>query len=280
MNKHIILGEINSLRIDRFTAPGVYLMAEDEEDILLPNQYVIDDMYVDDVIDVFVYTDSEDRLVATTDKPYAKLHEFAYVNIVDTMKFGAFADWGLPKDLFIPNSKQKVPFKKGDRRIVYIEKDEKSERLNGVEKIQKFLTTDTSKLSKNQEVNILVFATTELGYKVIVNNKYEGLIYKNEVFEKVRVGFRAKAYIKLIRDDHKLDLSLQKIGDGKIAHSKDVVYELLKESNGSLPYNYKSDASLINKIFKMSKKSFKKSLTTLQDKDLIEVKENGIFIKE
>lgn len=278
VDKTITLGKMNRLLIDRFTAPGAYLMSENEEDVLLPNQYVTDEMKQDDEIDVFVYTDSEDRLVATTLKPKVMRDEFALLKCVDVTDFGAFMDWGLMKDLLVPKNRQKNPIKIGDTRFIRVIQDEKSERLIGVEKIGAFLSTDTKGLHPKDRVEILVIAKTPLGFKVIVENKFEGVLYENELFEKVAVGDRRDAYIKKIRSDGKLDLSLQAIGREKNSALEEQVLSLLKANKGILPYNSKSDAELIKQVFSMSKKNFKATLTKLRTENIIDVREDGIFL--
>ena len=279
INQHIELGHINTLRIDRFTVPGAFLMAEDEEDLLLPNQYVTDELVIDQELDVFVYTDSEDRLVATTVRPPAILDEFGFFEVVDVANFGAFVDWGLPKDLLVPKNRQKTPFKVGDKRFLRIVKDDRSERLIGVEKISQFLSHQPTGYHTNRAVDLLVIAKTPLGYKVIVDNNYEGLIFANEIFERIATGDRKKGFIKFVRPDGNMDITLQPIGAEKHDAASHKVLTLLEENGGSLPYNYKSDAELIKNTFGLSKKSFKRTLTHLQDTGKIEVKETGIYLK-
>jgi len=276
INKIIKVGLINSLKIVRETDNGLYLEDEEHNEVLLPNAYVEADMEFDSVIDVFVYRDSEDRLVAITDFPKVYKDQFGFVKVVDIVPFGAFVDIGLPKDLLVPKNRQKTPFRVGEKRFVRVIEDEETNRLIGVEKITSYLSRDTSSLNKNDEVEILIFAKTDLGYKVIVNNNFEGLIYHNEIFEKLNVGDKKTAYIKNIRtEDNKLDISLQPIGSGKYDKFTSKILGLLNTS-GALPYNYKSDANDIQKIFGMSKKNFKKSLTILQNDGKITINDEGI----
>jgi predicted RNA-binding protein (virulence factor B family) len=251
-NDFLKLGHINSLKIDRETLHGLFLVSKDEKDVLLPKIYVKKSMKVGDIIDVFLYTDSEDRLIATTLTPKAKLNEFAFFEVVDVTSFGAFVDWNLPKDLLVPKKLQKTPFKIGEKRFLRVVYDEKTDRLVASEKFNNFFTKDVKGLHKYQEVDILVILKTPLGYKVIVNNRYEGLIYNNEIFQTINIGDTLKAYVKNIRKDNNIDLSLRKIGS-KVDVS-DKVVELLKQNNGIMPYNYKSDAQLIKEVFSMSKK--------------------------
>lgn len=278
MNLTIAIGEVNTLRVERDTDYGLYLRAENFEEVLLPNQYVMEaDMPIGAEIEVFIYTDSEDRPVATTKYPYAKLGEFAYLTVVDYQRFGAFVNWGLPKDLFVPLSQQKCHFHIGSKYILRVCLDTETGRLYGTHKIGKWLSHEPKDLNVNQEVDILVLSKTPLGYKVIIENLYEGMLFDNEIFETLKVGDRKKAYIKKIRQDGKLDLSLQPIGK-KIAgdvHETKIV-EILKEKNRYIALNSKSDAEAIMKIFGLSKKSFKRTLTSLLEQKKIELFEEGI----
>jgi len=277
INEHIQLGEINTLKINRITEPGIYLEAQDEEVVLLPNAYITNDMHLDDELEVFIYTDSEDRLVATTQTPYGMKNQFMFTKVVDTTSFGAFVDWGLLKDLFVPKNRQKNPFREGDMRIVRIIEDEETSRLIGVEKITSFLSSDTQKLEKNQEVEILLFAKTPMGYKVIINNTYEGMIYKNEIFSDVNVGEKLTAYIKNVRDDGKVDVSLQPIGRTNAADiNTKKVLDVLEQNFNDLPYNYKTDADTIKELFGISKKAYKRALTKLVEDNIIKIDENGM----
>jgi len=278
-NKHLELGVINTLLVDRETPHGLFLLSEDEKDVLLPQAYVTKDMQVGSLLDVFLYTDSEDRLIAITLNPKAKLDEFGFFEVVDVAKFGAFVDWGLPKDLLVPNKLQKNPFKVGDKRFLKVVYDERTHRLVGSEKTQDFFREKPKGLHPNKEVKIVIISKTPLGFKCIVEDKYEGLIYKNEVFEKIEIGQERQAYIKTIRKDGNLDISLVQIGSKKKSSDADKVIELLKQNGGIMPYNYKSDADLIVDVFSMSKKAYKRTLTKLQEDKLIEVKDTGIYLK-
>jgi predicted RNA-binding protein (virulence factor B family) len=280
LSKHLTLGCMNTLRVDRDTTPGLYLMAEDEQDVLLPGQYVTEDMVQDTLVEVFLYTDSEDRLVATTLKPTAMLDEFALFNVIDVAPFGAFVDWGLTKDLLVPNMFQKTPFAVGEKRYLKVVYDERTHRLVGTEKLGDFFERRVKGLTVNNEAKILVISKTPLGFKCIVNDKYEGLIYHSDIFEKIELGDERTAYVKTIRKDGNIDLSLRKPGSKKSGDSADKVFALLEENNGIMPYNYKSDAELIKDIFGLSKKDFKRSLTKLVDEGKIEVKDTGIYIKD
>ncbi|WP_457743535.1 CvfB family protein [Sulfurimonas sp.] len=274
------LGIINTLIIDRLTTPGAYLMAQDGNDVLLPGQYLTNEMKEGDLLDVFLYTDSEDRLVATTLKPKAMLDQFSLMDVVDVAPFGAFLNWGLPKDLFIPNMFQKTPFQVGDKRFVRVIYDERTHRLVATEKLGDFFDRKVKGLAVNKEADIVVISKTPLGFKCIVNDKYEGLIYHNEIFENIQLGDKKIAYVKTVRKDGNIDLILRKPGSKKAGGSSEKVLDILKENKGIMPYNYKSDAELIKTIFGLSKKDFKRSLTTLQDSGKIEVKDTGIYLKK
>ncbi|CAA6806587.1 MAG: S1 RNA binding domain [uncultured Sulfurovum sp.] len=278
MNQTLAIGEINTLCVERDTDFGLYLRAENLEEVLLPNIYVMeDDMPIGAEIDVFLYTDSEDRPVATTKLPYAQLGEFGYFTVVDYQRFGAFVNWGLPKDLFVPLSQQKCHFHIGSKYILRVCLDKETGRLYGTHKIGKWLSKDTEYLEVNEKVNILVLSETPLGHKVIVENKHEGMLFENEIFEKLKVGERKVAYVKKVRKDGKLDLSLQPIGKKQnIDTFEEKILELLKEKEGLIAINSKSSAEDIMKVFAMSKKNFKRSVTALIAAKKIELFEQGI----
>jgi len=261
MDKIIKLGELNTLTIDRITEPGIYLMAQDEETVLLPNAYITNEMEVGKDIEVFVYTDSEDRLVSTTLSPMGMLNDIVALEVVDLLPFGAFVDMGLPKDLLVPKNKQKSSFSVGQTRVVRIIEDEHTGRLIGTEK---FSLEDASKdFSKNDEVEILVYAKSPLGYKVVVNAKHEGMIFHTEIFENIDIGQSKRAYVKYVRDDGKMDICLQKIGQRDVNDLEQRVIDILNENGGELGFTYKSDAEDIKDVFSMSKKAFKATLTKL-----------------
>jgi len=280
LNLSIAIGEINTLRVERDTDYGLYLKSENFEEVLLPNIYVMEaDMPIGAEIEVFVYTDSEDRPVATTKMPYAKLGEFGYFTVVDYKQYGAFVNWGLPKDLFVPLSQQKCHFHIGSKYILRVCLDAETGRLYGTHKIGKWLSTETKDLKTNQKVDVLVLSQTPLGYKVIIENLYEGMLFENEIFETLKVGDRKIAYIKQVRKDGKLDLSLQPIGKSATADVNEVkILEIIEENNGYLPVNSKSDADSISKLCSMSKKSFKRTITSLVEAKKVELFDKGIRV--
>ncbi len=277
MNKNIEVGCINTLRINREEPQGFYLGAKDEEEILLPNAYKNIKTTIGDEIDVFVYHDSEDRLTATTQMPYAKLNEFALLEVVDVAPFGAFLEWGLTKHLMVPKKFQKTPFKVGQKRVIKVVKDLQTDRLIGVEKFGKFLSHKRPFYNQNDKVKLFVVARTPLGFKVIVDNKHEGMLFENEVFEKLNVGDEKEGFIKQIRKDLKIDVSLQPIGKKiKDESAEEKILQVLRENNYTLNCNYKSDPETIQNLFGLSKKVYKRALTSLQEKKAIKIEDEGI----
>jgi len=279
-NLTINIGEINTLEVMRDTDYGLFLESKDEDEVLLPNAYVEEvDMPIGALIDVFIYTDSEDRPVASTKLPYAMLGEYGYFTVVDYKSYGAFVNWGLPKDLFVPLSQQKEYFNIGTKYILRVCLDEQTGRLYATQKIGKYFLRDTKGLHPNKEMELLILAKTPLGYKVIADNLYEGMLFDNEIFEEIKKGDRKKGYIKTIRKDGKLDLSLQPIG--KKANSDDAqnrVLAQLNESGGEMAFTYKSDAQEIKKVFGLSKKNYKRALTGLIESKKIELLESSVRV--
>ncbi len=279
MTEKIKIGEINTLRIDRDSDYGLFLMDEEENSVLLPNAYVQEDMKIGDTIEVFVYKDSQDREIATTLRPIAKVNEFALMKVTDSAPFGAFVDWGLPKELLVPKKMQKNPLEIGKSYIIFVTLDEQTNRVVGDTRIGRYLNHDPKKMKELKEVDLLIIAKTPLGYKAIVNNRFEGMLYHNELYTKLNIGQTCKGYVKKVRDDGKFDLSLNPLGKAKNQQDTEKIIELLKTNNNTLPFTYKSEASQISEMFGMSKKSFKKALTTLIQEDKIVLNENSITVK-
>lgn len=273
----IQIGEYNTLRILRATKVGLFL-GNDTEDILLPNKYVPKDFHIGDDITVFVYLDHEERQVATTLKPYIKLNEFAHLKVNYINKFGAFLDWGLEKDLFVPFKEQARPMEEGKRYLVYMHLDEKTNRLVASSKTNQFLSNENLDLQRNEEVDILISHITDAGINVIINQKHKGLAYKNEVYDDVKPGMKTKGYIKTIRPDGKIDVLLRKIGVEAIEPSSQVILDELKANRGFLRLTDNSHPEDIKTVLKMSKKNFKKAVGNLYKQKLIEIKEDGIYL--
>ena len=279
-NLNIKIGEINTLEVMRDTDYGYFLEAKDENEVLLPNVYVMEDeMPMGSLIDVFIYTDSEDRPVATTKMPYAKLGEYGYFTVVDYKPYGAFVNWGLPKDLFVPLSQQKEHFTIGKKYLLRVCLDAQTDRLFATQKIGKYFNREMKGLHQNKSFDAIILAKTPLGFKVVADNQYEGMLFTNEIFEKLRIGDVKKVYIKNVRKDFKLDLSLQPIGkEAKIGEGEGAILQVLKEAEGTLPFTYKSDADDIKAKFGMSKKNFKRTLTELIESKQIELTDNSIVL--
>jgi predicted RNA-binding protein (virulence factor B family) len=275
----IEIGKYNTLKIERDTQVGLYL-TDGKEDILLPNKYVPREFEIGEEIIVFVYLDHEERPVATTLEPYIYLNEFALLRVNYTNKFGAFLDWGLEKDLFVPFREQARPMEKGKRYLVYMYIDEKSNRLVGTSKINQFLNNENLTVEKGEEVDLIISHITDMGINVIINEQHKGLMYKDEVYEDLRTGDRMKGYIKTIRPDNKIDVSLQKEGFENIEPNAEKILDELRASRGFLRLNDDSHPKDIKTVLKMSKKTFKKAIGTLYKQKLIEIKEDGIYLAE
>ena len=273
IDEKIKQGVVNTLKVNRVSEPGIYLISGDETEVLLPNAYVKKEMAIDSLLDVFIYTDSEDRLVATTLKPYLYLNEFANLKIVDSAKFGYFVDIGLPKDLLVPKNRQKGTYNIGSYKVLQMQFDERTSRLIASEKY--ILEEEPKNLKQGDEVEIILYSKTPLGFKVIVNNLFDGMIFHSEIFENLKIGDKKRAYIKNLREDKKLDISLQKIGE-KVDSNK--VLEILKANGGVLNFTYKSDAEDIKNMFAMSKKAFKATLTKLIDEKKINLENDRICL--
>ena len=273
----IQIGDYNTLQILRDTKVGLYL-GDENEAILLPKKYVPKDFFIGDDITVFVYLDHEERPVATTLKPYIKLNEFAHLKVNYINKFGAFLDWGLEKDLFVPFKEQARLMEEGKRYLVYMFLDEKTNRLVASSKTNQFLSNENLDLKRNEEVDILISHITDAGINVIINQKHKGLAYKNEVYADVKPGMKTKGYIKTIRPDGKIDVLLRKIGLDAIEPSSQVILDELQANRGFLRLSDSSHPEDIKTVLKMSKKNFKKALGNLYKQKLIEIKEDGIYL--
>ena len=272
----IEIGKTNNLRIVKTVDFGLYLDGYEAGEILLPTRYLPKKFEIDEYIDVFIYKDSEDRLIATTEMPFVKVGEFALLKVKAIDRMGAFMDWGLMKDLLVPFSEQQVRMEQGKKYIVRVYVDETTQRIVASARIEKFLDTSPHDYTENQEVEILIANQTELGYKVIINNSHTGVIYANEIFSHIDRGQRLKAFIKQIRADQKIDVCLNKPGYEKIDHLADKILAELRLNAGFLPLNDKSSSESIYAAFGESKKTFKKSIGALYKKKKILIGEDGI----
>ncbi len=272
----IQLGQINHLKIVKKVDFGFYLDGDNLGEILMPKRYIFPDMKIGDIIDVIVYLDGEERLLATTEIPYAKVGDFAYLKVNKIENVGAFLDWGLSKELLVPFSEQKVKMEEGKSYVVYVYIDKITDRIVGSMKLEKFISKEKPDYAINQEVDLLIWTLTDVGYKAIINNQHFGVIYKNEIFRKISNGQKMKGYIKKIREDDKIDLTLDKLGYTKIDSFTQVILNALDKSGGFLPYNDKTDPAIIYNIFGMSKKVFKQSIGNLFKQRNIEITPEGI----
>ncbi|WP_113922083.1 CvfB family protein [Cognataquiflexum aquatile] len=269
------LGKISSLLINRFTANGAYLALREGGEVLLPKSYLKGEEKEGEELEVFVYTDSEDRPVAVTNRPTALLDEFAVMEAKEITDFGAFMDWGLPKDLFVPKSEMGKTMEVGGKYLVMVCQDYKTNRLIGVSKYEDFILSDTQAYVSGQEIDALIFEETDLGFKTLIDGSYEGLIYKNEVFQPIKVGDKTKAFVKKRRDDGKIDLQLLPSGREKYEEGAEKILEALKVRK-FLPLQDKSSPESIKELLGMSKKHFKQSIGQLYKAKKITIHEDGI----
>lgn len=274
------IGKYNTLTVVKIVDFGVYLDGGERGEILMPKEYVPANCFPDDEVRVFVYFDSEDRIVATTEVPYVKVGEFAFLKVVAVSHVGAFLDWGLRKDLLVPFREQRDPMVEGKSYLVYAYADKASDRIVASTKVDKYLDQVFPEYEVNEEVDILIARKTDLGYAVIINNMHWGLIYDNEVFQIIKVGQKMKGYIKAIREDEKIDVSLQAPGYAKIEGLAGVILEKIKDYDGILDLSDKSDPEEIYRVFGCSKKNYKKALGTLFKQGLIEINDTEVRLKE
>lgn len=255
----LTIGKYNELEVKSKAAIGLYL-TDDGEDVLLPVKYVPEKTEVGDMLEVFVYLDNENRPIATTLKPFATVGDFAFLTVKDVNDHGAFLDWGIAKDVFVSYAEQRGEMHVGNNYLVHLFIDEVSGRIAATTKWSKYLDDGTSELDSGEEVELLIAEKTDLGYKAIINNRYEGLLYKNEVFEEINIGDKKRGYIKQIRDDGKIDLRLQPEGYGHIEDSKLIILKQLEINKGVLSLGDKSSPEDIYQQLKISKKVFKKTI--------------------
>lgn len=276
----IKIGHTYRLIVIKFLDFGAYLDAKDLGEVLLPNKYVPHHLSEGDSIEVFLYLDSEDRPVATTQIPKVKVGEFAYLTVAENTRIGAFLDWGLDKDLLVPFAEQHIPLQEGHSYLVYVYIDKTDGRIAASSKIDKFIDEDNPHDFKPQQaVQLIIANSTELGYKAIINHSHWGVLYKNEVFERLSFGQYKKGFIKRIRDDGKIDLSLQG-GQETRDQQSDIILRYLKNNNGFAPVHDKSEPKLITKLFGMSKGAFKKTLGRLYKQRIIRIDRNGIYLMQ
>ncbi len=270
------LGKYNDLRVVKELDFGLYLDGDELGEILLPIRQVPPKTQPDDIIEVFLYKDSEDRIIATTREPYAIVEEFAVLRVAEVNKTGAWLDWGLDKHLLVPFCEQKQDMEEGKTYLVYVYVDIESQRLVASSKLDKFLDNIPPEYEVGQEVDLLISNKSDIGYTAVINNMHSGLIYENEVFQKITRGQKIKGYIKKLRDDDKIDLILQKPGFQKIDNISQLILNKLKSEGGFLSVTDKSQPDEIKRLFEISKKNFKKAIGTLYKQRLIVIEKEGI----
>ncbi len=273
---HIKLGRYNQLEIVKEVDFGVYLDGDEDGEILLPLKYVPEGSAPGDILNVFIYLDMEERLVATTQQPYAQVGDFACLEVAWVNEYGAFLDWGLMKDLFVPFREQKVKMQKGRRYVVYVDLDEESYRIMGSARVERYLSRERADYLPGDEVEVMVWQRTDLGYKVIVDNKFGGMLYHNEIFQQLATGMKLPAFVKQVRPDGKIDLELQQAGFRKVDDFAEVLLQFIKDKGGRTSINDKTDAETIYDTFGVSKKTFKKAVGELYKKRLIVLEDGSI----
>ncbi len=270
------IGTLNNLRVVKEVDFGVYLDGGEHEEILLPRRYVPEGCKIDDNIRVFIYLDSEDRFIATTEKPYAMVSNFALLKVVAVEPAGAFLSWGLQKDLLVPYSEQSTTMEKGKSYIVRIYVDKKTNRIAATTRLDRYLDNGPGNFYAGQEVKLLICNKTDIGYKAIINSTHWGVLYSNEVFQPLKSGQKITGYIKKVRDDNKIDLSLHKPGYKRVDDITDTILSVLKEQGGFISVTDKSSPETIHKRFGVSKKTYKKAIGAIYRKRLIDIEDDGI----
>jgi len=273
----IELGNYNTLKILRETAVGLFLGDDDVDDLLLPLKYIPEEFNIGDDISVFCYLDHEERPIATTLKPLIKRNNFGWLRVAEVNEFGAFLDWGLEKHLLVPFREQQIKMNEGESYVVFCYLDEKTFRLVASSRLNKFAKNEDISLSPKDEVDLLVSRQSELGWDVIIDNKYQGLVFKSEVFQPIKVGATLKGYVKKIREDNKVDIVLKPIGHLALEPAAKQIYEKLELAGGYISLHDKSAPEEIQQMFQMSKKAFKKAIGALYRDRKIEIKDDGIY---
>ncbi len=274
-------GRTETLTVSRISDYGIYLADEEQQEVLLPNRYTSLSDKIGDKKEVFIYHDSEDRLVATTETPRLKVGEVGFLRVVDKTPHGAFLDWGLHgKDLFLPNRNQQGGVLVGHEYLVYLYEDDITGRCVATEKLKAFVNNELISVKPREQVSILVASESPIGFRVVINNRHWGMIYRNQIFQPVAVGDRLTAYVARITDDNRIDLSLQQSGLAQVRDSAEVLLRLLRENGGELPLNDDSDPETVRNTTRMSKKVFKRSLGMLLKRGLVEIGPNGTKLKE
>ena len=270
------IGKVNTLEVVRETDNGFYLDGRELGEILMPRKFITDEVRTQGWADVFVYTDSEDRLVATTEKPFAMVGDFAFLKVVGTSKFGAFLDWGLPKNLLVPFGEQRAKMTENGNYLVYVYLDLLTNRIAASAKINKYLDNTPPEYTPGQEVQLLIAEETDLGYKAIVNNLHWGMLYRDQLYQEIEPGQRMVGYVNKIRDDEKIDLLAEKPGYEKVDAISQKILDELKQNRGFMAVSDKTSPDMINAMFGISKKNFKKAIGSLYKQRMITFDSDGI----
>jgi hypothetical protein len=270
------IGRINTLEVVRETDNGLYLDGRELGEILMPKKFITEEVRKMGWADVFVYTDSEDRLVATTEKPFAMVGEFAFLKVVATSNFGAFLDWGLPKDLLVPFREQKAKMVEGGIYLVYLFLDLLTKRIAASAKIDKYLDNTPPEYEHGDKVQLMIAEETDLGFKAIVNNEHWGMLYKNQIYQPLSPGLKTTGYINKVREDEKIDLLLEKPGYEKVDAISQKILDELKQNRGFMAVSDNTSPEMINAMFGISKKNFKKAIGSLYKKRMITFDSDGI----
>lgn len=273
-----VIGRMNSLQVVKHTDFGLYLDGGADGEILLPKRYIPKDTpsEVEDWLNVFIYLDSDDKLIATTETPKVQVGQFASLKVVDINRVGLFLDWGLPKDLLLPHSEEKRPLQVGDYCVVYVFVDKRSKRITATARLDRYLDSVPATYTVGQEVDLLVVESTDMGFKAIINGKHWGLIHKNELFKFLRSGMQEKGFIKEVRADGKISLSLQAVGQEAASSLGEQILAKLREHDGVLPLNDKSSPEAISALFRVSKGNFKKAIGGLYKQGRIVIHDDRI----
>lgn len=272
------IGKFNHLKVKRATRHGAYLVDNQGNEALLPVKFVSDTLRLEDEIDVFIFKDSDDRVTATTQKPLAQRDEFAYLEVKDMSIHGAFLNWGLEKDLLVPYREQLTRMKKGQSYLVYLYLDDKTNRIVASSKIRRFLETKHINLEKGEKVKLLIWNKTELGVNVIINNRYIGLIFKDDLYTTIDTGDKITGYIKNIRPDKKINIVLHKQGYEAIEPNAQRILLKIRQNNGYLNLHDNSNPEEIKNQLHISKKAFKKAIGILYKKKLIRITDKGVYL--
>ncbi len=270
------IGEINTLQIEKETAIGLFLADDLGMEVLLPKRYVPKNYEVGGKIDVFIYRDSEDRLISTTETPIAKLNELGWMTVKSVTEAGAFLDWGLSKDLFVPMKEQVIKLKEGDTHLVFVYLDNLTQRLAASPRLERYLKELPENLSKGTEVSALIWKEHELGFQVVVNDRFLGMIYSNQAFQDLKIGKTVIAFVNAIREDGRIDVLLQRPGHESIDDATKQLIDALEKNNGFLSLTDKSSPEEIYAALSMSKKSFKKAVGGLYKSKMLVMQNDGI----